>query len=126
METETLVLAGGVYNFVLAIGHLFLGKLLRWREQLALVTSLNRAVVQILNYSLTFAFLVFADLCWFHADEIVSTELGHRLLLLLSLFWYLRALQQIVFLGVRKAYSIVLTLVFVAGGTIFALALLQV
>ncbi len=125
MKAETLVVIGGVYHLLIAVGHVFLPRVLRWKEDLSSLTSLNRAVVQILNISLTLAFLVFSYLSLFHARELVGTLLGCRLLLLLGLFWYLRAVQQVLFMGLRKGFSIVLTAVFIAAGTLYALALLS-
>lgn len=123
MEAETLVLIGGVYHLLVAAGHLAFWKLLRWETELAKLTSLNRAVVQLVNVSLTLAFLLFAFLCLVHAHDLVSTPLGCRILLLLSLFWYLRAVQQVVFMGLRKGYSVALTALFLAAGSLYALAL---
>ncbi len=68
--------------------------------------------MQVLNLCLTFVFVIFAYVSIAHAGEMTSTPLGRSLLLLISLFWYLRAAEQIWFFGLRKPLSILFLLFF--------------
>jgi len=122
MDPRDLVIAGGVFHAALVVFHLFFWKLFRWKTELAKLTSLNRAVMQVLNLCLTFAFVVFAYLSWVHTDELVSTDMGRALLLLLALFWYSRAAQQIIFFGLRKGLSWAFLAYFLAGGSLYLAA----
>ena len=124
MRPETLVAAGGLFSGAFAVFHLFFWKLFRWRSELAKLSSLNRAVVQVLNLCLTFVFVVFAYISLVHASELVASELGRSLLLLIAAFWYLRAVEQIFFFGLRKPLSVVFLVLFLAGGSLYATALL--
>ena len=124
MNAEALILAGGVFHVVFAVFHLFFWKLFRWRSELAKLTSLNRAIVQVLNLCLTFVFVVFAYVSLVHTSELLSTALGRSLTVLIAASWYLRALEQIVFFGLRRPLSVVFFLVFLVGGTLYAAALL--
>ena len=121
---ETLIVAGGVYNAAFAVFHLFFWKLFRWREDLASLSGLNRPVMQILNLCLTFAFVVFAWVSLFHAGELLSTSLGRTLAALIAVFWLLRAIEQVIFFGLRRAVSVAFFLVFLGGSALYAAALL--
>jgi hypothetical protein len=123
MSPGNIVVIGGIYNIGFAVFHLLFWKLFRWREDLASLTSLNRAVMQILNLCLTFAFVLFAFVSLFHSVEMVSTALGRSLLLLIAIFWFLRAVEQIFFFGLRRVVSVVLFLIFIAGFALYTLPL---
>ena len=122
MKPELLIWSGGLFHVAFVVFHLTFRKLFRWDTELAKMTSLNRAVVPVLNLSLTVVFVIFSYLSLMHAPEMVQTELGRTLTLAIAVFWYLRAVQQIVFFGLRRTPSLVFFLVVVCGGTLYALA----
>lgn len=119
MSPETSILVGGFFFTVLVIFHLTFWKLFRWKSDLAKLTSLNRAVMQVLNLSLTIIFAIFAYISFLHPGELLSTPIGLSLLLLISLFWYARALQQVIFFGLKKKLSIGFLLFFLIGGSLY-------
>ena len=80
--------------------------------------------MQVLNLCLTFVFVIFAYISVAHRAELVTSGLGRSLLLLIAAFWYLRAVEQIVFFGLRKPLSVVFLLLFLVGGSLYAVALL--
>lgn len=49
---------------------------------------------------------------FFHGPELIQTQLGRTLLVAWSLFWVIRAVNQLVFWGVNVK-SIILTLIFI-------------
>jgi hypothetical protein len=118
------VVAGGVFSAAFAVFHLFFWKLFRWKTDLATLTSLNRAIVQILNLCLTFVFVVFAYLSLVHSVELLATKLGHSLLFLIAVFWYLRAVEQVIFFGLRRPLSMMFFVLFLVGGSLYAVPLL--
>lgn len=124
MKPESLVVAGGVFTAAFAVFHLLFWKLFRWRSDLAALTSLNRAIVQILNLCLTFVFVAFAYLSLVHSAELLSTDLGRSLLFLIAVFWYLRAVEQVIFFGLRRRLSIAFFVIFLVGGSLYAVPLL--
>jgi hypothetical protein len=124
MSPETLVVAGGLFAAAFAVFHLFFWKLFRWDTELAKLGSLNRGIVQILNLCLTFVFVSFAYLSLAFSAELVATGLGRSLLFLIAMFWYLRAVEQIFFFGLREPLSAAFFLLFVVGGSLYAVALL--
>ena len=119
MNLESILFAGGIYNIILIIFHLLFWKLFKWKKDLASLTFINRAVMQVLNLSLTFVFLIFAYISLFHAQELLSTNLGNTLLLLISIFWFLRAIEQIIFFGLKNLTSIMFFVFFLLGSIIY-------
>ena len=117
-------MAGGVLTAAFAVFHLFFWKLFRWKLDLAKLSSVNRAIVQILNLCLTFTFVIFAYLSLAHTAELLATNLGRSLLFLIAVFWYLRAVEQAVFFGLRKPVSVLLFVIFLIGGSLYAMPLL--
>ena len=124
MNSETVIIIGGIYNLAFVLFHLMFWRLFRWKEDLASLTRINRAIMQVINLCLTFVFLAFAYISLFYATELLSTSLGKTLLVLIFIFWILRAVEQIVFFGLRKKISVTLLVVFVFGALIYLLPVL--
>lgn len=119
MTTESVILVGGIYNLAFALFHLMFWKLFHWGDDLASLSVINRAVMQILNLCLIFVFLIFGYISIFHTTSLATTDIGASLLLLISVFWLLRAIEQIVFFGLKKKGSIAFFIVFVIGSMIY-------
>lgn len=62
---ETALLFGGIYNPGFAVFHLAFWRIFRWKEDLASLTRINWAIMQVLYLRLTFVFLVIA----YHASR---------------------------------------------------------
>lgn len=122
MKPELLIWSGGLFHVAFVIFHLAFWKLFRWDSELAKLTSLNRAVVQVLNLALTVVFVIFAYLSLTGASEMARTELGRSLTLSIAIFWYLRAVLQIAFFGLRRLPSIAFFVVVLAGASLYAWA----
>lgn len=120
-----LIQFGGIYCLILALFHLSFRTIFRWNVDLRTLSSLNRAVVPVLNLSLTFVFFIFAWLSLVHTDELLDTPLGHALLALISLFWLFRAMQQIIFFGLSHWLSWAFLFYFLGGALIYATPLLM-
>ena len=120
---EILIKAGGVYCVVLVIFHLFFRKIFNWDGELIKLNRLNRALIPVLNLSLTFAFIVFAYVSFVHTEELLTTPLGRSLLLLISLFWLFRAIQQIVFFKLEHRLSWAFFVYFLTGSVLYGLPL---
>jgi hypothetical protein len=120
---ETMIFLGGCYNLAFAVFHLFFWRIFRWKENLASLSSVNRAIMQVLNLCLTYMFLVMAYVSFFHAGELIATGLGRFLILAFSLFWFLRMIEQIVFFGLKNTKSVIFTVVFLLGAIIYLVAI---
>jgi hypothetical protein len=121
MSSETLILTGGAFNLGFLVFHVLFYRLFNWEQDLKSLTLINRQVMQILNLSLTFAFAIFAYISIFHASEMLESPMGQSLLLLISIFWWLRAAEQVVFFGLTKTVSIVFFFIFIGGGFLYAI-----
>ncbi len=120
MPAETVVRLGGLFNVAFAVFHVLFWRLFDWKRDLASLTFINRQVMQILNLCLTFAFLMFAYVSFFHTAELLGTGLGRALLLLISVFWFLRAVEQVIFFRLRRTLSVAYFLTFLIGALLYA------
>ena len=118
---ETLIIIGGFYNIGLVLFHLAFWRIFNWGEELGKVSFLNRAVTQVLNISLMFAFILISYISLAHSGELLSTPLGNSLLLLMALFWLARSVQQVVFFKLRHRASWLFLLLFLAGFLLYAI-----
>lgn len=116
----TLLLAAGLYHLALAAFHLAFWRLFAWPRDLRHLQPVNRAIMQVLNISLTFVFLFAAYLALFHAPPLLTTDLGRALLAGGTLFWLLRAAQQVLFFRLRHPASILFFVVTLLGATLCA------
>ncbi|MDI1249461.1 MAG: hypothetical protein PSV13_11405 [Lacunisphaera sp.] len=97
MKPQLWIYAAAGYNVALAAFHLGFWRLFRWREELPKLHPVNRGVLPVLNFMLTFIFLLMAGLEVLLAEEMTGTALGRALLAGMMFFWILRAGLQLVF-----------------------------
>ena len=121
---HNLLIIGGIFHFGFAIFHLFFWRLFNWKKDLARLTYVNRAVMQILNLCLTFIFIAVGYISIFYSNELLTTNLGRVILTAISLFWFLRTIEQIIFFGTKEIRSNILTIIFVAGFIIYLIPVL--
>ena len=121
---HTLLIIGGIFHFGFAVFHLFFWRLFNWKKDLTRLTFVNRAVMQILNLSLTFVFLVVGYISIFYSNELLTTNLGKVILVAISAFWFFRTIEQIIFFGVKEIRSNILTIIFIVGFIIYLIPIL--
>ena len=122
---ETLLKIGSFYNLAFAVFHLLFWKIFKWDTELSKISFLNRAVMQVLNLCLTFCFLLFSYISYFHTSELLTTGLGHAVLTGIAIFWLLRAIEQVIFFKLKHWGSIIMLLTFIAGALIYAIPAFQ-
>jgi hypothetical protein len=115
---QTLLLVGGFYHLAFAAFHLLFGRLFRWKSTLRLTTPLNRAVMRVMNLCLVFLFLFLAVASFFGRGLLLSEASGRWVLAFVAGFWLWRAALQAGFFGVRRPLSVLLFVIFLAGGAI--------
>ena len=118
---EALIITGGFYNIGLIVFHLLFWRLFNWDHDLKQVSFLNRAVMQVLNISLIFAFVIFSYISFAYTSELLTSSLGHSLLVLMALFWLARSIQQIIFFKLRHWASWAFLLLFISGTLLYAI-----
>ena len=119
ISTETAVILGGVFNIAFAVFQVLFWRLFDWKRDLAFLSFINRQVMQILNLCLTFAFLIFAYVSLAHTAELLGTDLGRALLLLISVFWFLRAAEQVIYFHLKHALSVAFFASFLVGRSLY-------
>jgi hypothetical protein len=71
--------------------------------------------MQISNILLIYIFLFIALLCFFFTKELYTTNIGKALLCGVSLFWFIRTIEQFIFLRINNKWVHILTALFIAG-----------
>jgi hypothetical protein len=115
----TLLIIGGIYNLAFAVFHILFWKIFRWKADLRSLTRTNRCIMQILNLRLIYVFIVFAVASLCFPESLLSTGLGKFVLFSISLFWLVRAIEQVIFFGFRNWVSFALFVVFAIGGILY-------
>ncbi len=118
---EWLVKIGGFYNILLVVFHLSFWQLFNWETDLRKLSFINRAVMQVINLSLTFVFIIFAYISLVHTNELLSSALGQSLLSLMAAFWFLRSIEQVIFFKLKSRLSFAFLLFFLIGTVLYAI-----
>ncbi len=122
---EVLIKIGGIFNLGIAIFHLFFWRLFHWKKDLARITAVNSAIMQVMNLCLAFVFIVAAYISIFYSFELISTNLGRTILIAISVFWFIRFIEQIVFFGIKNRGSIAFAFLSIIGCIIYLIPLLS-
>jgi hypothetical protein len=115
-----LLLTGGLYSLAFAVFHMLFWRVFRWKADLQRLIPVNRAIIQVLNLRLIYVFLVVGLATVLFPVALLSTEFGMFILGAVSLFWFMRAIEQIIFFGMHSVASIALFWVFLIGSGLFA------
>ncbi len=118
---EQLIYVCGFFNSAFAVFHILFWKIFRWKKDLKQLSFANKAIMQILNIQLTYFFLFVAMVCFIFPNELLTTNLGRFFLLGNSVFWFIRTLQQFIFLSVNHFKIHLLTFLFILGTILFAI-----
>lgn len=118
---EILIISGGIYTVGLIVFHVLFWRIFKWPETLEPLNYINRATIQVLNISITFIFFIFAYISLVHTNELLNTQLGKTLLVLISCLWLFRAAQQVVFYKLKHKLSVGLTFYFLIGAFLYGI-----
>lgn len=95
--SKTLLRIGGAINFLFVVYHLALVKPID--EALASVSPDIQATASTLNIHVAFTLLIFAYFAIFRWRDLLTTRVGNIMAIAISLFWFLRAINEVVFFG---------------------------
>ena len=98
---KILLRAGGLVNLLFVAFQLSMVKSIG--EALAPLSPDIRATVSTLNVQAAFTLLIFAYLAFFRWRDLLTTRLGNVTAIAISLFWFLRGADQVVFYGYTAA-----------------------
>ena len=98
---KILLRIGGGIDLLFVLFHLAMVKPIG--EALASLSPDIRATVSTLNIHVAFTLLIFAYLAIFQWRDLLTTRLGNIIAIAISLFWFLRGGNQVVFYGLTAA-----------------------
>lgn len=84
----------GISLVVLAGIHIIFPWYFGWKKELALLSLINRQLMQVHTFFIAIVVLLIGLLCLSSAQELIATPLGRTLSLGLAVFWTLRLLIQ--------------------------------
>lgn len=121
----TLIYIGGIYSLAFAIFHIGFWKMFKWNSELKKLSFANKGIMQILNIQIIFYCFFIAFICFVFPTDLLTTKLGNTILVATSLFWFIRTIQQFIFLRANHYKIHILTIIFLAGAIIFILPVLM-
>ena len=84
----------GIVLVLLAAVHIVFPQYFNWRKELQSLSLINIQMMYVHTFFVAFMVFLMGLLCFFGAEDIVSTRLGKQLALGLFIFWGLRLLFQ--------------------------------
>lgn len=116
---NTLLNIGGIAQIILGLFHIYLSTAIQKMDSL---TAGGRALMQMLNVGGTMLIFFVAYATFFQRDDLLSTSLGRTTLIFVTLFYLVRAAEEIIF---RQAagFSLVIFVVCLAVAGLYAGAL---
>jgi hypothetical protein len=121
---KTIILLCGLYNIGFALFHVSFWKIFQWDRDLKKLSFANKAIMQILNIQIIYYFAFVALICFCCPVDLLTTRIGQIFLGGTSLFWFIRTIQQFIFLRANNYKIHLLTIIFALGSILFALPFL--
>jgi hypothetical protein len=120
---DIILIICGIFNIGFVIFHIYFWKIFRWKADLRSLSPANRGIMQVMNLCLIYLFLCFGAVTIYYRSTLLTSELGIIVLTAISIFWFLRAVEQLIFFDNRSKVSLIFFIIFVAGGSIHLLPL---
>lgn len=84
----------GSLLILLAFIHVIFPKYFNWKEELNLLSLVNKQVMQVHTFFIALTVFLMGVLCVTSANEITTTSLGRKISLGFGIFWFCRLLIQ--------------------------------
>lgn len=120
---KILLIIGGIINVMMVLFHLSFWKIFNWSENLKCLNFMDRGIIQVLNVHVAFAVLVFAVVSIFYYKELISTKLGKIMLISISVYYFLRAANQLIFFDITVRSSTIIFIGCIIIGAIYLVPL---
>lgn len=91
---EQLLILTGFVLIVLGLFHVFFPKYFKWKEEFSKVSTINRQMMYVHSFFIAFVVLLMGLLCVTSAADLLTTPLGKRICLGISIFWMTRLFIQ--------------------------------
>lgn len=103
MRTENFLYVGGIFHLLWAVFDFFWPKFFNWKETLASLDDLQRILLPLTSRMLTVLYLGVTYISFFHASDLITTDLGRTFLVFVSTYWAVRAILQAYYFGFKRA-----------------------
>lgn len=91
---ETLLRLTGFVLIALGLFHVFFPKYFKWKEEFSKVSTINRQMMYVHSFFIAFVVVLIGLLCVTSATDLLTTPLGKRISLGISIFWITRLFIQ--------------------------------
>lgn len=105
MTAANLLTVCGIFHIGFIIFHIRFRQIFNWDNDLQSISYVNRQIMPILNWCLTFLFIAFTYLMLFESNELLRTSIGRFLLYVITGFWAFRLVLQFVYFGWKSKRS---------------------
>ena len=129
MIEKMLIVIGGIFNLLVALFHMFIGKVLNWPESIACLDYMNRSVMYMLNNHVALSAFIFFLLCFLFPKDLLSTRLGNMMLGSMAAFYFIRGIYEFIYYDMSQIFSglnFIPLLIFFITGFIYLIPLLRV
>lgn len=93
-ETQLIII--GFILIALGLVHFIFPKYFSWKKDLAQLSLVNRQMMKVHTFFIALVVVLIGLLCITSYDELISTALGQKIALGLSIFWGIRYIIQFV------------------------------
>lgn len=125
MINGILIRFGGLISLIFGGVHIFMGDVMDWQSQLAILSERNWAVVHLLNYATAYLLFTFAFLSFWHTRDLTHTPLGRSICVLMAVFWVLRGVGRVLLGGLLETQGFALPALYVIVFACYATALIR-
>lgn len=91
---ELLLKLTGFVLIALGLFHVFFPKYFKWKEEFSRVSMINRQMMYVHSFFIAFVVVLIGLLCVTSATDLLTTPLGKRISLGISIFWITRLFIQ--------------------------------
>ncbi len=91
---ELLLKLTGFVLIALGLFHVFFPKYFKWKEEFSRVSMINRQMMYVHSFFIAFVVVLIGLLCVTSAIDLLTTPLGKRISLGISIFWIARLFIQ--------------------------------
>ena len=114
---------GRFFHISFALFHLFFPLIFNWQKQLKKINTVNSAIMKLMNHFIIYLCIGVAVISFIYTDiytdDLLTTSLGKGFLLMVATLWYLRAIEQLIYLPINHPVSFALFIMFIFGGSLY-------
>ncbi len=125
---KILISAGGIFNLLVAIFHVVIGKALKWPESIACLDFMNLSVMYILNNHIALTTFIFFVISFAAQKDLMTTRLGKLMLAGMAAFYLIRSLHEFIYYDLEfifRGFNFLWFIFFAAVGLLYLIPFLR-